>query len=421
MKYYVAQKLINGGKSMSNGELYKGAFFEHFEGLDDKRQEGKVLHKLIDVLFIVLSGVICGFDEWDDIHFWAEASSNQEWFKKYIALANGIPSLSTIKRIFSSIKPKEFQASFVDWMKSAIELPSKDVVAIDGKTSKGSKNKNKNIKPIHIVSALCHSHGLVMGQTKTEEKSNEITAIPELLDQLFIEGCIVTIDAMGAQKKIVKKIVNDNKADYVINLKGNQETLQEEVKGYFNDLEQSGELEKVQNQTQKAPLNVANDSDKLGVHSTLEKGHGRIEKRTYFYSTDNTWLVDAKQDWEKLTGIGKVIREVEYLAEPNKKTVETAYYIGSVDNVSDFAAAARNHWSVESMHWSLDVTFGDDSNKTQEKIAAQNMALVKRIVFNTLRSEKTIRPKLSTPKKRLNALLNPDYRDALIDLNFKER
>lgn len=226
---------------------------------------------------------------------------------------------------------------------------------------------------------------------------------------------------MGAQKKIVKKIVLDNKADYVINLKGNQETLQEEVKDYFRDLEQSGELKRIQKPTQEEPLNVTNDSGRLSVHGTLEKGHGRIEKRTYFYSTDNEWMVDAKRDWEKLTGIGKVIREVEYLAEPTRKTIETAYYIGSVDNVVDFAAAARNHWGVESMHWSLDVTFGDDCNKTQERVAAQNLALVKRIAFNTIKSEKTIRPKLSTPKKRLNALLDPDYRDTLIDLNFKER
>ena len=409
------------GMRMSNIGLYKGAFFEHFEGLGDTRQQGKVLHKLTDILFIVLAGVICGFNEWDDIHFWAEAPSTQAWLRKYITLENGIPSLSTIKRIFSAIKPKEFQANFVDWMKDAIELTAKDVVAIDGKTSKGSKNKNKNLRAIHIVSALCHSHGLVMGQTKTEEKSNEITAIPELLDQLFIEGCIVTIDAMGAQKKIVKKIVLDNKADYVINLKGNQETLQEEVKDYFSDLEQSGELERIQKLTQEEPINVVSKSGELCVYKTLEKGHGRIEKRTYFYSTDNEWMVDAKRDWEKLTGIGKVIREVDYPAEPTRKTIESAYYIGSVANVFDFAAAARNHWGVESMHWSLDVTFGDDSNKTEERIAAQNLALVKRIAFNTLKSEKTVQPKLSTPKKRLNALLNSDYRDTLIDLNFKER
>ncbi len=406
---------------MSNSELYKGAFFDHFDGLEDTRQEGKVLHKLTDVIFIVFSGVICGFDEWDDIHFWAEAPSSQEWFKKHIALTNGIPSLSTIKRIFSLIKPKEFQANFVDWMKAAIHLPLKDVVAIDGKSSKGSKNKNKKLRAIHIVSAFCHSHGLVMGQTKTEEKSNEITAIPELLDQLFIEGCIITIDAMGAQKKIVKKIVCDNKADYVINLKGNQETLQEEVKDYFRVLEQAGELEKIKELTQEETSKEPKDGGSLGVHSTLDKGHGRIEKRTYFYCTNNEWMVNSKRDWEKLTGIGKVIREVDYPAEPTRKTIETAYYIASVDNVIDFAAGARNHWGVESMHWSLDVTFGDDHNKTLERVAGQNLALVKRIAFNTLKNEKTIRPKLSTPKKRLNALLEPDYRDTLIDLNFKER
>ena len=406
---------------MSNTGLYQGTFFEHFEGLEDTRQEGKVLHKLTDILFIVLTGVICGFDEWDDIHFWAKATSSQEWFKKYIALANGMPSLSTIKRIFKLIQPKEFQANFVDWMKDAIQLPLKDVVALDGKSSKGSKNKNKNIKAIHIVSAVCHSYGLVMGQTKTEDKSNEITAIPELLDQLFIEGCIVTIDAMGAQKKIVKKIVCDNKADYVINLKGNQETLQEEVKNHFRELEQAGDLEKIMEQTQEENSKAPKDAGTLGVHCTLDKGHGRIEKRTYFYCTDNEWMVDSKNDWEKLTGIGKVIREVEYPAEPIRKTIETAYYIGSVDNVIDFATAARNHWGVESMHWSLDVTFGDDSNKTLERVAAQNLALVKRVALNTLKQEKTIQPKLSIPKKRLNALIDTEYRDIVIDLNFKKR
>ena len=421
MKYDVAQKFDLRGKRMSNFELYKGAFFDHFDGIEDTRQEGKVLHKLTDVIFIVFSGVICGFDEWDDIHFWAEAPSSQEWFKKHIALANGIPSLSTIKRIFSLVQPKEFQTNFINWMKEAIQLPPKDVVSIDGKSSKGSKCKTKNIKAIHIVSALCHSQGLVIGQSKTEEKSNEITAIPELLDQLFIEGCIVSIDAMGAQKKIVKKIVCENKADYVINLKGNQETLHEEVKEHFRELEQIGAWDNIIELTPLETSKTAKDSGKLGVHSTLDEGHGRVEKRTYFYSTDNEWLVDTKQDWEKLTGIGKVIREVEYPAEPTRKTIETSYYIGSVDNVIDFATAARNHWGVESMHWSLDVTFGDDSNKTLERVAGQNLALVKRIVFNTLKSEKTIRPKLSKPKKRLNALLDTEYRDTLVDLNFKER
>lgn len=396
---------------MSNG-LYEGNFFEYFGELKDTRQEGKVYHRLTDILFIVVSGILCGYDEWDDIYVWASEPTTQAWFKKYIALANEMPSLSTIKRGFALIKPKEFSARFIEWMAASLKLPAKDVISVDGKTSKGSKDKSKEQKALHMVSALCHSHGMIVGQTKTEEKSNEITAIPELLDQLMIKGCIVTIDAMGAQKKIVKKIVEQNEADYVINLKGNQETLQKEVEGYFEELEQSGELAKIQKQTDK-------DSE-MGVHSTLEKGHGRIERRTYFYSTDLDWMVDAKRDWTKLTGIGRVVREVEYIAEPTKKTVEIAHYIGSVDNVTDFASAARNHWGVESMHWSLDVTFGDDRNRTKEAAAAQNLAIVKRMVFNVLKNETKIKPKMSKPNKRVVAATNPEYRDVLISLAFNE-
>lgn len=266
-----------------------------------------------------------------------------------------------------------------------------------------------------MVSALCHSHGLVIGQTKTDEKSNEITAIPELLDSLFIEGCIVTIDAMGLQKKIV----HEKKANYVINLKGNQETLYEEVKGYFGELEQGGVLKKIKHPIEKDRLEQPKSG--ISIYSTLEKGHGRIEKRTYFYATDLDWMVEAKRDWEKLTGIGKVVRKVEYLAEPTKKTIETAYYIGSVDSVNDFAAAARNHWGVESMHWSLDVTFGDDRNQTREAVAAQNLAIVKRMVFNTLKNETNIQPKMSKPNKRVVAAADPAYRDVLINLNFNQR
>lgn len=394
---------------MSN-ERYQGNFFEHFDGLNDTRQEGKVYHRLTDILFIVVSGILCGYDEWDDIYDWASAEASQAWLKKYIALANGMPSLSTIKRGFAVIQPKEFSIRFTKWMAAAINLPPKDVISIDGKTSKGSKSKDE--RALHIVSAFCHSHGMIVGQTRTDKKSNEITAIPELLDQLMIKGSIVTIDAMGAQKKIAKKIVLENEADYVINLKGNQEILHEEVKFYFSELELSGELTKIRKQT-----GVEN---KIGVHSTLEQGHGRIERRTYFYSTDLDWMVDAKRDWEKLTGIGMVIREVDFMAEPMKKTVEIAHYIGSVDHVLDFASAARNHWGVESMHWSLDVTFGDDRNRTQEASAAQNLAIVKRMVFNILKNETKIKPKKSKPNKRVIAAVNPEYRDALINLAFNE-
>lgn len=397
---------------MSN-ERYNGKFFDYFGDFKDTRQEGKVYHRLTDILFIVVCGVLCGYDEWDDLNTWAKVPATEEWLKKYIALFNGMPSLSTIKRGLSLIHPQEFSARFIEWMAASLDLPAKDVISVDGKTSRGSKDKSKDQKALHIVSALCHSYGLIVGQTKTDEKSNEITAIPELLKQLMIKGCIVTIDAMGAQKKIAEQIVVKNEADYVINLKGNQETLHEEVKGYFVDLEQSGEWATLGKKT--------TEESKIGVHRTLEKGHGRIEKRTYYYSTDLDWMVDAKRDWTKLTGIGMVIREVEHVSDPAKKTIERAHYIGSIDNVKDFAAAARHHWGVESMHWSLDVTFGDDDNQTKEAASAQNLAMVKRMVFNVLKNETKIHPKVSKPNKRIIAALDPEYRDVLINMVFNQQ
>jgi predicted transposase YbfD/YdcC len=225
---------------------------------------------------------------------------------------------------------------------------------------------------------------------------------------------------MGLQKKIVKKMVNENQADYVINLKGNQGTLQQKVKGYFEELEQAGALENRKRQDAHKQTKPSEESKGIQVHSTRDKGHGRIEKRTYFYATDLDWMVDAKRDWEKLTGIGMVIREVERTVVPGKKNNETAYYVGSVNNVLDFAKAARTHWGIESMHWSLDVILGDDRNQTRG-VAAQNLAIVKRMVFNTLKNETQVHPKLSKPKKRVVAATNPAYRDLLINLNFRDR
>ena len=168
--------------------LYEGEFFDCFGELKDIRQEGKAYHRLTDILFIVVSGILCGHDNWEDIYIWASANATQKWLKKYIALRNGMPSLSTIKRGFGILDPEEFSTRFIEWIRAGLNLPDKDIVSIDGKTSKGSRDtKLASSKALHMVSALCHSHGLIIGQTKTDEKSNEITAIPELLDQLLIE------------------------------------------------------------------------------------------------------------------------------------------------------------------------------------------------------------------------------------------
>lgn len=401
--------------------MYNGTFFDYFSILEneDSRQEGKVRHELIDLLFITVSAVISGCNDWEEIYIWANAEINVEWLKKYIELLNGPPSFSTIKRLFNIINPVQFEKCFVDWMKAVIDLPEKDIVSIDGKTMRGSQEKITSQKAIHIVSALCKSNGLVLGQVKTDEKSNEITAIPELLDLLYIEGCIVTIDAMGTQREIVEKIVNENKAYYVLSLKGNQGNLHKEVEDYFNSLEEDGILQDLKHDDNevKTMTKEAKESG-LMFFETKEKGHGRIETRTYYYSTDTEWMFDAKKDWPELNGIGMVNREIIINDEV---TTEKSFYIGSVNDITDFSDAVRSHWGIESMHWSLDVTFRDDENRTRKGNAPQNMAVLKKIAFNTVLADKEKYPKKSKKSKRLLALLDQDYRDYLLNLNFKDR
>ncbi|AEV70145.1 ISAs1 family transposase [Acetivibrio clariflavus] len=321
-------------------EQYKGKFFDTFGIIYDKRQQGKVRHKLIDILFIIVSALFAKIDEVEEIYMWATAEQNKKWLKKYIALENGIPSISTIRRVLNTVNPKQFEKCFISWTRELTIFSENggDIVAIDGKTMRGSKNGDKIT---HIVNAWCSANNLVLGQVKTDEKSNEITAILELLDLLYLEGCIVTIDAMGCQTKIVKKI-KKKKADYVISLKGNQGTLHNEVKEYYEDLKE--EMDKIEK----------GNHESVKMVRTLDKGHGRIEERKYFYSTDIDWMIDARKDWTGLSGIGMVYRKV---TEKDKVREEVQYYIGSIKDVSQFAKAVRGHWGVESMHWSLDVTF----------------------------------------------------------------
>lgn len=384
-------------------EQYKGKFFDTFGIIYDKRQQGKVRHKLIDILFIIVSALFAKIDEVEEIYMWATAEQNKKWLKKYIALENGIPSISTIRRVLNTVNPKQFEKCFISWTRELTIFSENggDIVAIDGKTMRGAKNGDKIT---HIVNAWCSANNLVLGQVKTDEKSNEITAIPELLDLLYLEGCIVTIDAMGCQTKIVKKI-KKKKADYVISLKGNQGTLHNEVKEYYEDLKE--EMDKIEK----------GNHESVKMVRTLDKGHGRIEERKYFYSTDIDWMIDARKDWTGLSGIGMVYRKV---TEKDKVREEVQYYIGSIKDVSQFAKAVRGHWGVESMHWSLDVTFKDDANKTRKDLAPENLAVAKRIVLNMVRRETEEFPKLSANLKRLKASLDVEYRTRVFDINFKK-
>jgi predicted transposase YbfD/YdcC len=394
--------------------MYEGKFFEEFMIIEDIREQGKVKHKLIDIIFLVVSAVICNCNEWKDIALWCRMKTNQEWLKKHIELANGMPSLSTIGRLFNIISPKQFEKCFANWMKRAVELPEGDVVSIDGKTMRGTIEEGST-KGVHIVSAICKSYNLVIGQNKTSEKSNEITAIPELLDMLNLKGCVVTIDAMGCQKKIAKKIAKECKADYVLNVKSNQPSLLDDIVQHFQNEDMIEIIKNINSEYKVNGESLDFEDIKLSMVKTVEKGHGRIEKRSYYYSNDLTLLIDAKKEWHSLKGIGMVKREVE---EKGKTSIEYSYHIASVDNIMQFEKAVRGHWAVESMHWSLDVTYKDDANKTRKGTSPQNMALLKRIAFNAVKKDITKYPKESMKGKRFIATYDLEYRDYIINLNF---
>ncbi len=372
---------------------YEGNFFNYFITLYDPRQDEKIKHKLIDILFILVTAVICRCDEWHEMELWAR--EREEWLRKYLELPNGIPSQYTLERVCDVIDPKQFAKCFTEWMKDVTEISKGTIVAIDGKTARGTVEKGK--KPIHIVNAWCSSNKMILGQVKTDEKSNEITAVPELLDMLFIKDCIVTVDAMNTQKKTVEKIVKEKKADYVVALKGNHETLYNEVKDYYLDTEADGFK-----------------NEDIQYYRTIEKGHGRIEERRYYYSTDIKWM-EARKDWSKMKGIGMVVRKVQ---TGEKETEERQFHFGSVNVVKDYADAVRAHWNVESTHWNLDVTFREDANRTRKGKAPENLALLRRLALNVVKKDQEKHAKRSLKAKRFIASLNTDYLEYLLNINF---
>lgn len=363
-------------------------FFKHFEIIPDLRQDGKVKHKLIDILFIAVAGTIAGSDSWEDIEEFAE--EREDWFKKYIELRNGIPSHDTIERTFSWIEPKYFEKAFISWAEELSQKSKGDIVAIDGKTARSTYDNQLGKSPIHIVSAWLDSNKMVLGQVKTDQKSNEITAIPLLLDMLFIKGCVVTIDAMGCQKDIAEKII-EKKADYVLALKGNQGNLHKDVVDYFDD------------------INKSDFKDKDKFLKTIDKDHGRNEIRKYYLVSDISWL-EWKDDWKNLKSIGMVIRECE---SNGKKTVETRYFITSIkSNVELFAKAVRKHWGVEITHWYLDVVFNEDKRRVRKNNSPQNLAMLKRLALNYVRKDTT--SKKSLRRRRFKASLNCSYMEKIL-------
>jgi predicted transposase YbfD/YdcC len=335
---------------------------KYLEQLTDKRQTGKVKHNLLETVLITICAVMTGIDSWWQISDFARVK--QDWLRERfgLALKNGVPSHDTFQRIFQTIDPKEFERCFTAWVRAVVGNSEGEFVAIDGKTVRGSRRADN--PPLHLVSAWAGKNRMVLGQTATENKSNEITAIPTLLDILDLKGCIITIDAIGTQRDIAAKIISKEN-DYVLAVKENQSKLHEYIWKYFDECLCDEKLYFAENKVK-----------------TAEKGHGRIEIRKYYLSTDIGWI-EKKDGWAGLSAIGMVESSTD---RNGKMSVERRYYITTLTDVTVFAAAVRAHWGIEnSLHWCLDVTFGEDKNTTCSDHAPENFAVVRKIALNLIR------------------------------------
>jgi predicted transposase YbfD/YdcC len=370
------------------------AFQELFANIPDERQEWKVKHKLVDILFIAIVATVADCDDWEEMEWFAR--KKEEWFRKYLELPNGIPSHDTMERVFSWVDTDRFQNAFMSWVALAMDIKVPGVVAIDGKTLRGTKDVGK--RALHVVNAWFSENGLILGQKFVKEKSNEMKAIPELIDILDITGHIVTIDAGGTYREIAEKII-DGRGDYVLALKGNQGNMLEDVQFFF-----------------ESETSLKTDDFTIERVSKIEKGHGRIERRTYYMTEDIDWL-EGKDVWPGMKSIGAVTSHV-INTSTGESTEETRYFISSLGvSVERFAYAVRKHWGVESMHWSLDKTFNEDGRRSRKNNSAKNLAMLLRLSYDII---KTANIPKRTPLKRLRkeALTNDEYLDKLISSVF---
>ena len=368
---------------------------KYFEELSDSRQQGKIKYNLVETVVMAIIAVTAGAEHWNEIAIYCKAKQDMLRETYHLELADGTPTDDKFQRIFAIIKPQEFERCFINWVKSAINVEKQEIVGVDGKTLRGSQDKEDNLDVIHMVSAWASNAGIVLGQTKVNKKSNEITAVPELLDAIDVKNCIITSDAMSCQKKTVKKI-KEHECDYVICLKGNQETFHDEVKLYF---------ETALKEPQTYPLSKT---------KVLGKDHGRIEKREYFLTDDVDWFED-KKEWCGLKAIG-MVRSTRIIKD--KETVEVRYFISSVTDIKLFAKAVRQHWGIEnSLHWCLDMCFDEDHCRMRIDNSAENFAVLRHIATNLYKS--FISSKLSLKAKRFRCSFDDDFLSSVIFNKFR--
>ena len=361
---------------------------EHFGNLVDPRIDRTKRHKLMDILIIALCGAIAGADSWVDVE--AFGQRKEEWLREMLELPNGIPSHDTFGRVFAQLDAEQFERCFTQWVLAVSKVLHGEVVAIDGKTVRRSHDRYIGKDAIHMVSAWACASGVALGQTKVDGHSNEIPAIPRLLEMLQVEGCIVTIDAMGCQREIAAKILDEG-ADYVLAVKGNQGHLHESIRDLFDVVRTPG-------------------FDGLGhtYHETLNAGHGRIETRRCWAvsGAEGVSYVDEGGRWPGLATLVLVESE-RHVGE--ETTLESRYYISSLGNdAKRLLEAVRSHWGIENaLHWSLDVTFNEDGSRVRSGNGAENFSVLRRMALNLLKAEQST--KRSLAGKRKDAAWDNDY------------
>jgi predicted transposase YbfD/YdcC len=363
-----------------------------FGDLPDPRVKGRCDHKLSDIVLIAVCAVLCGAESWSEVEEFGQAK--ESWLKQYLALPAGIPSHDTFSRVFRLLDASAFQERFIRWVEQHFQVPRGQVIAVDGKTSRGSKDSFRGQDAIHLVSAWASETGVLLGQRKTDDKSNEITAVPELLKLLFIKGCIVTVDALNCQKATARTVI-EQQADYVFALKANHPQLHQDVIDWFAWARERNFRD------------VPHD-----FHQTVNKGHGRLEIRRCWTLADPLALesMGHYQGWTGLRTVVMVERE-RHMAD--KTQSETVYYLSSLPPVAErILAATRAHWAIENtFHWTMDVVFGEDMSPVRLDHAPENFAVIRHIAMNLLKQHPS---KQSLKRKRFRAALDDTFLLALL-------
>jgi len=369
-------------------------FVDHFSKVEEPRIERSSIHGLIDILFVSVAGTIAGCDGPSDIACFAK--TQLAWCRKFVKLKNGVPSHDTIGRVVSLIKPQQFQKAFLDWVATLAaddDSSGPKFVPIDGKTLRGSGGAKHRNNPLHVVSAWATQQGMTLGQVAVDSKSNEITAIPKLLEMLELKGAIVSIDAMGCQKEIAKQIV-DGGGDYVLAVKDNQPKLAEAISSFF--------LERHENE----------DLQEYGCrqHQTVERARGQVESRHYIVAPIPETLKEFSRRWKGLQSIGQAMTITT--APDGKETSEVRYYISSrAPRVKEFGKSVRGHWAIESMHWILDVVFDEDSSRLRNGDSTENFGFLRKFVLSLLKRDTS---RGSLKRKRKKAAWSTDFLEKLL-------